>query len=42
MEELLAIGKAHLAPSKSLDCESGLSGLNQVYGPIHPNLSLSA
>ncbi len=26
----------HTAPQRALDCEPGLDGLNQVYGPNHP------
>ncbi len=36
---LLAIDKANTVLQKAPDCGPGLSGLNQVYGPIRPTLS---
>ncbi len=36
---LLAINNVHTVPQRTLNCEPGLGGLNQVYGPNHPTPS---
>ncbi len=35
MHVILTIDKVHTTTQRALDCELGLGGLNQVYGPNH-------
>ncbi len=39
---LLAINKAHIVVQRALKYRPGLSGLNQVYGPIRPTPSVKS